>query len=154
VLEPGARLKVRYLVNEPARVSVFLSGRRIVLGRSTRLKWKVEWKAHGRPGKYRVTVAARDAAGNLSNATRPFSVVIPLRVLAHCVRITPSARFALRLESDGRAYHWQLAKRGGLASTRRLVLRAPPAPGRYTLVIRQDKVAHLLRVVVRPKHAP
>ena len=36
VLEPGKRLRVRYLLDEPARVYVFLNGRRVVLGRSTR----------------------------------------------------------------------------------------------------------------------
>ena len=69
VLQPGSRLKVRYLLNEPARVR--LPGRRrVLLGLSSRLKWKVEWPVRARPGKHRVTVTARDAAGNLSNATR------------------------------------------------------------------------------------
>ena len=44
---PARRLKVRYLLNEPARVYVFLDGKRVVLGRSTRLKWKVEWPSQG-----------------------------------------------------------------------------------------------------------
>jgi hypothetical protein len=150
VLAPGARLKVRYLLSEPGRVSVFVDGRRAVLGRSTRLRWKVEWQAHGRPGKYRVTVAARDVAGNLSNATRAVTVIIPLRVLTHRMQVAAGRRFAVRLESDGRAYHWRLAKRGGFASSRRLVLRAPRTPGRYSLVIRQDKLPHLIRVLVKP----
>jgi hypothetical protein len=149
VVEPGARLKVRYLLNEPARVYVFLNGRRVVLGRSMRLKWKVEWPVRGRPGKYRVTLAARDAAGNLSDATRAVTVVIPLRVLTPRVQVAVGKRFAVRLATDGRAYHWELAKRGAFASRRRLVLLAPSKPGRYTLVIRQDKVPH--RIPVRVK---
>ena len=55
----------------------------------------------------------------------------------------------MRLATDGRAYHWELAKRGAFASRRRLVLRAPSKPGSYTLVIRQDKVPH--RIPVRVK---
>jgi hypothetical protein len=149
VLEPGARLKVRYLLNEPARVYVFLNGKRVVLGRSTRLKWKVEWPVRGRPGKYRVTLAARDVAGNLSNATPAVTVVIPLRVLTPRVQIARGARFAVRLTTDGRAYHWRLAKRSGFASGRRLVLRAPSKPGLYSLVIRQDKVPHRIGVRVK-----
>jgi hypothetical protein len=149
VVEPGARLKVRYLLNEPARVYVFLNGRRVVLGQSMRLKWKVEWPVRGRPGKYRVTLAARDAAGNLSDATRAVTVVIPLRVLTRRAQVAAGKRFAVRLATDGRAYHWDLAKRGAFASRRRLVLRAPSKPGRYTLLIRQDKVSH--RIPVRVK---
>jgi hypothetical protein len=149
VIESGKLLKVRYLLNEPARVYVFLNGRRVVLGRATRLKWKVEWQVEGRPGKYRVTVAARDVAGNLSDATRGVILIIPLRVLTERVRAAAGSRFAIRLETDGRAYHWLLAKRGGFASGRRLVLRAPRKPGRYTLVIRQDKVPHQIPVMVK-----
>jgi alpha-tubulin suppressor-like RCC1 family protein len=114
-----------------------------------RLKWKVEWPVRGRPGKYGVTLAARDAAGNLSDATRAVTVVIPLRVFTPRVQVAAGKRFAVRLATDGRAYHWKLAKRGGFASRRRLVLRAPSKPGRYTLVIRQDKAPH--RIPVRVK---
>ena len=107
---------MRYLLNEPARVYVFLNGKRVVLGRSTRLKWKVEWPVRGRPGKYRVTLAARDVAGNLSDASRAVTIVIPLRVLTPRVDVAAGKRFAVRLATDGRAYHWELAKRGAFAS--------------------------------------
>jgi FlgD Ig-like domain len=150
VVEPGQSLKVRYLVNEPARIRVFLNGRRVVRGRSTRLKWKVEWEARGRPGKYRLTVAARDIAGNLSRATRGVTIVIPLRLLTSRALTAVGGRFAVRLVGDGRAYHWKLGHRSGFASAPRLVLRAPQSPGRYTLVIRQDKLPHLVPVVVTP----
>jgi hypothetical protein len=150
VVESGQHLKVRYLVSEPARIRVFLNGRRVVLGRSTRLKWKVEWQVRGRPGKYRLTAAARDIAGNLSRATRAVTIVIPLRLLTHRVRTAVGSKFTVRVVSDGRAYHWKLGRRSGVARARRLVLRAPQSPGRYRLVIRQDKLAHLVPVVVKP----
>jgi hypothetical protein len=150
VVAPGQRVKVRYLVSEPARIRVFLNGRRVVRGRSTRLKWKVEWEVSGRPGKYRLTVAARDIAGNLSRATRGVTIVIPLRLLTSRVRTAAGGRFAVRIVSDGRAYHWKLGHRSGFASAARLVLRAPQSPGHYGLVIRQDKIAHRVPVVVTP----
>jgi FlgD Ig-like domain len=148
VVEPGQRLKVRYLLNEPGHVSVYLNGRRVLIGRSIRLKWKVEWQVRGRPGKYRVTLAARDAAGNLSSASRAVTIVVPLRVLTQRVRVAAGATFAVRLLTDGRAYHWSLAQRGDFAGGRRLVLRAPRQAGRFTLVIRQDNVPHRVRIVV------
>lgn len=153
VLEPGKRLRVRYLLDEPARVYVFLDGKRVVLGRSTRPRWKVEWHARGRPGVYRVTTAARDVAGNLSDATHPVVVVIPLRVLTPTVRVAPGKRFAVRLVPAGRrAYHWQLAKSEGQSSARSLVVRAPTRAGRYVLVIRQDGLPHRVAVDVRRAH--
>ena len=98
-----------------------------------------------------MTLAARDVAGNLSNASRAVTIVIPLRVLTPRIKVAPGKRFAVRLATDGRAYHWNLAKRGAFASHRKLVLRAPGKPGRYTLVIRQDKVPHRIAVVVKKK---
>ncbi|MFL5935639.1 MAG: hypothetical protein ACJ76U_02255 [Gaiellaceae bacterium] len=154
VLQPHSRLKVRYLLNEPARVSVYLDGKRIVLGRSSRLKWKVDWPVHARPGRYGLTVTARDAAGNLSNATRPVVVIVPLEVLTKHVTVRPRRRFVVRIRDDARAYFWRLGSDSGFASSRVLRLRAPKRPGHYRLVIRQDHVAHVVRVVVtRPRRA-
>jgi hypothetical protein len=148
VLARGTVLKVRYRVSEPAQVSVYLNGTRVVLGRSARLRWKVDWRAHGAPGRYRLTVAARDLAGNLSQATKPLTVVMPLRVLTQRVRVARGALFTVRVRSDGRAYLWRLGRRSAYASARTLVLRAPAQPGRYTLLIRQDRLPHSVPVVV------
>lgn len=149
VLEPGKRLRVRYALSEPGQAHVFLNGREIVVGRSTRERWKVEWPVHARPGKYHVTVAARDIAGNLSDATKPILVIVPLRLVTQSVHVKPKRRFAVGLVTDGRAYHWQLANGEGFASGRSLVLRAPKKKGRYVLVIRQDGIAHRVLVVVK-----
>ena len=148
ILEPGSRLKVRYLLNEPARVSVYLDGKRVLLGLSSRLKWKVEWPVRALPGRHRVTVTARDAAGNLSDATRAVVVIVPLRVLTKQVTVRPGGRFSVRIFDDERAYLWRLGPNGGFASSSVLRLRAPKRAGHYRLVIRQDRVAHLVPVVV------
>ena len=149
VLEPGSRLKVRYLLNEPARVSVFLDGRRVLLGRSSRLKWKVEWQARARPGKHRVTVTARDAAGNLSDATRPVVVVVPLRVLTTQVSVRPS-RALRRAHPERRARLLLAARRERQALRARACsgFARRSSAGHYRLVIRQDRVAHVVPVVV------
>ena len=150
ILQPRSRLKVRYLLNEPARVSVYLDGRRVVLGRSSRLKWKVDWPVRARPGKHRVAVTARDAAGNLSNVTRPVVVIVPLRVLTKQMTMHPRRRFAVRLRSDGRRYRWSIGLRNGTSRARKLRLRAPEKAGRYRLVITQDGIAHTVKLVVVP----
>jgi hypothetical protein len=152
VLESDKRLRVRYALDEPARVYVFLNGRRVVAGHSLRERWKVEAPVHARPGRYALTVAARDVAGNLSDATKPIAVVVPLRVLTPSVRVAPRKRFDVKLVTDGRrAYHWQFAKNEGFASGRSLALRAPKKAGRYALVIRQDGIAHHVLVTVARK---
>ena len=151
VLAPGEVLRVRYRVSEPARVSLFIDGRRIVLGLSTHLTWKVEWRAHGAPGKYRLTADARDVPGNVSAATRPIEVLIPLQVLTPRVVVRPGSKFVVRLRTDGRAYVWRLHRRRGFAVAPRLVLSAPAKVGRYTLLIRQDKIEHRVPLVVAKK---
>jgi FlgD Ig-like domain len=148
VLQPASRLKVRYLLNEPARVSVYLDGKRVLLGLSSRLKWKVEWPVRAHPGRHRVTVTARDTAGNLSNATRAVVVIVPLRVLTNQVTVRPRERFSVRISDDKRAYFWRLGPNGGFAGSSVLRLRAPKRAGHYRLVIRQDRVAHVVPVVV------
>jgi hypothetical protein len=151
VLEPGHVLRVRYSVSEPARVSLFLNGRRIVLGRSTHLTWKLEWRAHGAPGKYHLTADARDVPGNVSGATRPVEILIPLQVLTSHVVARPGSKFVVRLRTDGRAYVWRLHRRRGFALGERLVLTAPAKAGHYTLVIRQDRIEHKVPLVVAKK---
>jgi len=149
VLQSGEPLSVSYTLNEPAHVDVFLNGRRVIAGHSTRTDWKVEAPVRAAPGKYSLTVAARDIAGNLSNATKPVLVIVPMRVVTQSVQVKPKRRFTVELVTDGRAYHWQLAGNEGFASAQNLVLRAPKKAGRYALVIRQDGIPHRALVVVK-----
>jgi hypothetical protein len=148
VLEPGKAVRVRYVLDEPARVIVFLNGKLALRGRSMRTKWKLEWEPRVKPGKYDVTLTARDRAGNLSNASRSVVVIAPLRLVTHRVRAVAGSRFAVRLRSDGRAYRWSIGARAGSGSARRLRLRAPARPGRYRLVITQDGLRHVVTLVV------
>jgi hypothetical protein len=150
VLEPGKALKVRYTVNEPAGVIVFFNGKLALRGHSMRTKWKLQWEPHAKPGKYDVTLTARDLAGNLSNVSRAVTVVAPLRLDTHTVRAAARARFVVKLLSDGRSYRWRIGRRNGSGSARRLRLRAPEKPGHYRLVITQDGLAHVVTVVVPP----
>jgi hypothetical protein len=150
VLQPGKTLKVRYAVNEPANVVVFLNGKLALRGRSMRPKWKLEWEPRVGPGRYEVTVTARDVAGNLSDASRAVTVVSPLRLETQTVRATAKSRFAIRLRSDGRRYRWRIGPRRGASKATTLRLRSPEKTGLYTLVITQDGLAHRVPLIVSP----
>jgi hypothetical protein len=155
VLEPGKALRVRYAVDEPASVIVYFNGKVALLGHSMRTRWKLQWEPPVKPGRYDVTLTARDRAGNLSNASRAIAIVAPLRLVTHRVRAAAGSRFAVRLRSDGRRYRWSIARRSGSARARTLRLRAPRVPGRYKLVITQDGLRHVVNVVVpRPARGP
>ena len=148
VLEPGRPVKVRYSISEPANVVVYLNGRLALRGRSLRTKWKLQWGPRVKPGRYAVTVTARDVAGNLSNVSRAVMVVAPLRLETQTMRAVAKSRFAIRLRSDGRPYRWTLGPRHGTSRARTLRLRAPGNAGRYTVVITQDGLSHRVRLVV------
>ena len=96
-------------------------------------------------------MTARDAAGNLSNASRPVTVVAPLALLTkQTVRAVAQSRFAVRLRSDGRRIGGAIGPRHGTSSARQLRLRAPEKAGRYRLVITQDGLAHRVTLVASP----
>jgi hypothetical protein len=142
------QLAIRYRVGEPARLLVFLDGRRIAVGRTTRLRWKLEWTLRLKPGTYRLTAAARDVAGNRSAASRAVRLVVPLRVLTHTVKAAPGAAFTVRLVTDGLPYRWRLGDASGASDTTELTLQAPFASGSYPLVIRQHGARDVVRVRV------
>jgi len=151
VLEPGRHASVVYRLDEPARVTVYVDGRRAVIGRASKLSWKLDWYAKGaKPGAYVLSAVARDPAGNASPRVRAGVVLVPLRVVTTRVRTRVGATFGVRLEGDGRAYHWRLGGASGVSNANRLVLHAPAHAGRFVLVIRQDKLAHRVPVTVKP----
>jgi hypothetical protein len=148
VVEPGRTLRIRYRLSEPARVSVFLDGRRRLLSQATKPRWKVEWQPRLRPGRYRLTATARDPAGNVSAPSAPVTVVSPFQLVTRRVRAVARSRFRVRLRTDGRRYVWRLGPRNGVARTRMLRLRAPRTAGRYRVVITQDGVRRVVPLVV------
>jgi hypothetical protein len=150
IVAPGTHASVIYRLDGPARVSVFANAKQVIVGRASKPSWKLDWYAKGaHPGTYALTVVAVDAAGNRSAARRAGIVLVPLQVETTGVRTTGGASFGVRLATDGRAYHWRFAGAGGVSRARRLVLHAPARPGRYTVVIRQDKLVHRVAVVVK-----
>jgi len=155
-LRPGRKLTVRYRVSEPAHVSIYFGGTRVVRGRTSRTSAALSWNgasAHVpggfRPGTYRLTLVARDLAGNISSPSRGVRIRVPIIVLAPHVHPKAGTRFAVHLETDGRVYHWRLDGASGTARSRRLIVRAPETPGRYAFVVRQHGDRAAAVVVVR-----
>jgi hypothetical protein len=86
-------------------------------------------------GRYRVTIAARDIAGNLSPKVVVGTLFVRYVRLPRTVyRVQAGTRFGTRVRTDSRGVRWRLGNRHGTGK-RRLVLRAPKQPGRYRLTV-------------------
>jgi FlgD Ig-like domain len=158
VFRPGRRLTVRYHLSEPAQVSIYVDSVRVVRGRTSKTSATLNWygvssrvrRGFG-PGTYELRLVGRDIAGNISPRSRAVKIRIPIIVLPLLVHPKAGTRFAVRLETDGRLYRWRLAGEGGVSRARRLVVRAPQRPGRYTFVVHQRGERAAVRVIVRAR---
>jgi hypothetical protein len=146
-----------FRANEPVRPEVFVNGHRRVAGKFARTHDRVRWYGivDGRPlpaGAYRITLAGRDLAGNLSDATD--SRFVKIRYVGftrNVVRTVAGTRFRVRIVSDAALVRWRFAGGTGRARPGPLVLRAPAKPGRYRLFVEERGHGASLPVVVRPK---
>lgn len=149
----GDSITARYRVSEPAHALLFVDGKRRVRGRWQRPEGRLEWygKLGGRAfraGTYRITLAARDLAGNLSAATA--AVVVRIRYIELArerIRVQSGRRFAVGVSTDARSFRWRLAGRTGIGRSSTLVLRAPE-PGRYVLYVQANGRADRAVVIV------
>jgi hypothetical protein len=143
-----------YHVDEPAHALLFVDGHLRVRGKFAKPQGKLDWfgrvNHHAFPaGRYGITLAARDIAGNLSRPTPRVRVTIRYVALAHVVRAVAGARFRVRITSDAKQIGWRFA--GGTGTTRPgvLTLRAPRRPGEYRLFVTEHGHAARAVVVVR-----
>lgn len=150
------RLEVRYRVSEPAHVVLYVNGKRRYRSRTQQLTGLARWFGHvngrGVPaGRYLVTLAARDLAGNLSPQVRVGTLFVRYVRLPHRVyRVTAGTRFGTHVLTDSPGVRWRLGGRSGTGRSH-LVLRAPRQPGRYRLTVWVgDHEAHAV-VVVEPR---
>ena len=148
------RLVLRYRVSEPATASLEVDGVRRILNRGMPLAHKFEWngRVEGRPqlGRHRVTVVARDRAGNV--ARLPQAQPLTIRFVAlrrHIFAAHPGERLRVPVDTEANRVEWRLGSRRGVGAPHPLVLRAPERPGRYMLVVRVGPQAARARVVVR-----
>ena len=141
----GDVVRVRYRSNERGRGLLFVNGRLRVISRSQRQGGQLQWVGGApggvklRPGKYRLSVQARDLAGNLSR--RVPAGVVSLRYIdvdEHRLTAAPGERVRVRVDTDAPRVRWILRRgssvvRQGVAG-RVIRFAAPEQPGRYVLV--------------------
>jgi len=103
-----------------------------------------------RPGTYVLSVAAQDAAGNISLAY-PFAVVgVRYVALARSrVVVEHGRRFAIRVSTDAPTVEWRLHGRSGVARRGTLHFTAPRKPGIYYLYVLVANHAARCQVVVQ-----
>jgi flagellar hook capping protein FlgD len=134
------RLEVHYRVSEPAHVVLYVGGKRRYRSRSQQptgiARWFGQVNGRGVPaGRYRVTIAARDIAGNLSRQVPVGTLFVRYVRLPHALyRVAAGTKFGTHVLTDSHGVRWQLGKRSG-TGRRDLVLRAPKQPGRYRLTV-------------------
>lgn len=156
----GGWTKLRYRLSEPAHVTVFLDGERLIFGRFQKPHDSVNWNgkgADGRPltaGTYLLHVGAVDLAGNVTRIAARKPVLIRVRyiaVLPAKLGVRPGARIAVRVDTDAPRYWWKLAGRHGVVKkpkTPVLRLPAPRKPGAYTLLVGEGRYTARARVIV------
>ncbi len=149
------RAKIRYRVDERARVELLVDGTRALRRLGTRTTGTMDWfgVAGGdevAEGSHTLRLGARDLAGNLG--LRSGSRTVRIRFLAlgrERIVTAPAARFALLTLSQARTLRWRLAGRTGTQPPGTLRLRAPRNPGRYVLEVEANGRVRRATVVVR-----
>jgi flagellar hook capping protein FlgD len=150
------RLEVRDRVSEPAHVILYVNGKRRYRSRTQGSTGVARWfgRVNGRSvlaGSYRITLAARDVAGNLSGQVRVGTLFVRYVRLPHRVyRVAAGTRFGTHVLTDSPGVRWRLGVRSGTGRSR-LVLRAPKQPGRYRLTVRVGNHAAHAIVIVEPR---
>jgi hypothetical protein len=149
------KVVAQYRVDERASVLLYVDGEQRVRKRGQQKTGRIEWFGllDGEPepeGVYRISLGARDAAGNLSAPTAERPVVIRYVALGRDrIETAAGARFAVLVLTDAARVEWRLGARSGVARPGTLKLRAPLRPGRYTLTVSANGFDSRAAVIVR-----
>ncbi len=141
----GDIVRIRYRANERARGLLYANARLSVVSRSQRPAGVLQWlggAADGDrlpPGRYRLTIRARDLAGNVSRAV--LAAVVPLRYIRleeTSIVAAPGERAGVGMDTDASRVPWILRRGSSIVDrgvARRVIrLKAPDRPGTYVLV--------------------
>jgi hypothetical protein len=145
---------VSYRLNEPAHAILLVRGKQTVFTLGRKETGELVWngKPGGRPaapGRYVLSVAAQDTAGNVSKGV-PFAIAqVRYVVLARDrVVVRPGGRFAIRVSTDAPTVSWRLNGRSGVLRRGTLHLRAPRSSGVFHLYVEAAGHAAKCAVVV------
>jgi hypothetical protein len=146
--------RVPYTLSEPAHAILSVRGRRVEFTLRQKTKGELVWNGRlkGRPahpGRYLLTVSARDIAGNVAKGF-PFAIaqVRYLTLARDRVVVKPGGGFALRVSTDYPTVNWRLHRAGGVQRRGTLHFRAPKAAGVYRLYVFAGTHAAKCSVVV------
>ncbi len=101
-------------------------------------------------GKYVLSIAARDDAGNETPRTARKRVTVVVRYIDLAplrIAVRAGKRLTVRVQTDASRYKWRLGGQRGLRRGSLLHLRAPTTPGTYRLVVTER--GHSATAVVR-----
>jgi hypothetical protein len=156
VFSPGPEFRhhvvsVRYRTSERAQALLYVNGRLSLKGHYLE-KGVLKWFGAGlAEGRYRLTLRAKDLAGNLSAPVALGVVRIRyIEVRPHVLRPLAGARIGFRVVADARRIEWRFGGRTGVSRPGLLVLRAGRA-GRFRLVVSAGGHAAQALVIVRPR---
>jgi hypothetical protein len=147
---------VPYRISERGNAILAVRGTQVELTRCCKQVGELHWNGKlgrpprpARPGRYLLTVSARDEAGNES---KPFPFAIAqVRYIALArdrVVVRPGGKFALRVSADTPTVRWTLHGRSGIQRTGTLHFTAPKSAGVYRLYVTAGTHAASCTVVV------
>jgi len=147
---------VPYRISERAHAILFVRDTRVEFTKSQKQVGEVHWTGKlgepprpARPGRYVLTIAAQDEAGNQS---KPFPFAIAqvryITLARNRVIVGPGGKFALRVSTDTPFVRWTLHGRSGTQRSGTLRFTAPRSAGVYRLYITAGSHAAMCTVVV------
>jgi hypothetical protein len=153
----GDSFTVHYQINERAHAILSVRGTRVEYTLRQKQVGELHWNGKlgkkaprpVKPGRYLLTVSARDLAGNESKPF-PFALAqVRYVVLARDrIVVRPGGKFALRVSTDAPSVHWTLHGRSGTQRSGTLRFTAPKSAGVYRLYVTVGSHAARCTVVV------
>jgi hypothetical protein len=147
---------VPYRSSEHGNAILFVRGTQVEFTKCCKQVGELHWNGRlgvpprpVRPGRYLLTVAARDEAGNESKPY-PFAIaqVRYITLARDRVVVPPGGKFFLRVSADTPTVHWTLHGRSGTQRTGTLRFTAPKSAGVYRLYVTAGMHAAKCTVVV------
>jgi hypothetical protein len=134
-------LRVPYVLSEPAHAVLLVGSRQAGFTKSLKQRGTIKWGGTvdgvlQPPGRYVLSIAAQDVAGNRSTPF-PFAVAT-IRYIALGrteIAAAPNRRFAVFVLTDAKEVSWLFDRGRGTSRSHTLRLRAPRKPGTYSLFV-------------------